>query len=693
MSEQLLRAAHGLHQSGRHLEAERLYAEVLRSDPRNSSALRLLGMLYFQRGAYADALAHFDRLLAIDARSFDALVSHATVLSSMDRHEEALPGYERALAIRRTPQLWNNRGNALLALGRGQEAIESYDSALALDTTHVDAWCNRGIALLQLSRPADALDSFEQAMKRRLDDARAWQGIATALVQLDRRTEAIAAYDRLIALKGPTPELLYDRGNTHAILKNYEAAIRDCENLLAIAPDYPYARGVLAHAKMQICDWRDFDRQLEHIAAGLSAGWRVISPFNLKALSDSPEQQLRCAQLWTAHECPPAAQPLSDGSPYRHDRIRLAYVSADFGNTAVGGLMAPVFECHDREKFELVAVSFGEHDNSAMRQRLMDAFDRFVDVYRKSELEIASRIRNAEIDIAVDLMGFTGHCRTTIFAHRPAPVQVNFLGFPGSVGAPYFDYIIADEVVIPPEHARHYSEQPALLPNCYLPADPARTKFAAPPSRESAGLPASGVVFASFNNNYKFVPDVFAVWMRILNAVKHSVLWLPQGNAAARANLVREADRHRVAPERLVFAPPIPGIDEHLARLSLANLFLDTAPYNSHSTAIDALTAGVPIITVPGNSFASRVAASALRAVRLPELITDSLEAYEQLAIGLARDPGALAAVKGKLGENILHSPLFDVRRFTRDLESAFDTMWRGNLSGGHPTSFAVPTS
>src|SRR5437868_6079266 len=316
MNEQLLRTAHGLHQSGRHQEAERLYGEVLRSDPRNLSALLLLATSHFQRGSYTEALARLNQLLAIKSDAFEALAAHGAVLSSLGRHDEALASYEKALAIRRTPQLYNNRANTLLALARGKEAVESYDSALRLDPRYADAWCNRGIALLQLSRPVDALESFQQAVARHPDDIRAWEGLAAALVQLERRAEAITAYDRLIALTGPTPELLYNRGNTNAILKNYDAAIADCEKLLAIAPDYPYARGVLAHAKMQICDWRGLDEQSELIAAALRAGRRTISPFNLKALSDSPEQQLRCAQIWVAHECPPATRPLSDGHAY-----------------------------------------------------------------------------------------------------------------------------------------------------------------------------------------------------------------------------------------------------------------------------------------------------------------------------------------------------------------------------------------
>ena len=692
MTEQLLQTAHALHRSGNYAEAERLYGDVLRSDPNNVSALLLLGYVLLRRGALNEALTLFDRVLSVQSGAFDALIGRGAALCSLNRHAEALTSFDRALGIRpRSPQVHSNRGNALLALGRGTEALQSYERAVMLDPAYVEAWCNRAIALLQLSHWTEALESFRQVLVRRPDHADAWEGSAAALVQLDRRPEAIAAYDRVIELRGPTPELLYNRGNAQAILKNYQAAIRDCEMLLSLAPDYPYARGVLAHARMQICDWRALDQQMEKISEGLRSDKRVISPFNLKALSDDPQQQLRCAELWVRHECPPAATSLSHSRAFEHERIRVAYVSGDFGNTAVGGLMAPVFARHDRSRFEMIAISFGPPEKSALRESLEASFDRFVNVANMSDFDNASYIRDSKIDIAVDLMGFTGHCRSRIFAHRAAPVQVNFLGFPGSLGAPYFDYIIADAVVIPAEHHQHYVEKAALLPNCYLPGDPARLNLPSAPPRQALGLPPNGVVFASFNNSYKFSPAVFARWMHILRAVEGSVLWLSQNNPDARSNLLREAAAQGIGANRLVFAAPIRAIEDHLARLSAADIFLDTWPYNSHSTAIDALSAGVPLITMAGNSFASRVAASCLHAVGLAELITCSLDEYENLAVALARDSPRLKEIRSKLAGNIPNSALFDVKTFTRDLETAFITMWQRSRSGDAPISFAVP--
>jgi len=691
MSDQTVRAAYALHQSGKYEEAAKLYNQVLQKDPNNIQTLFLSGMLVYQRGDLEAALTRFDSILLLNPAHYDALAARGAVLSSLGQHQDALSAYDRAQQIRPgSAQIYNNRANSLFALGRREEALESYGLALKQNPNYAEAWCNRAILLMELSQLQEAMQSFQNAIDLRPDYGDAWEGRATILTRLDHRAEAVRAYNRAIALKGPQPHLLYNRGNAHSILKNYQAAIADCEQALAGDPDYPYVRGVLAHARMQICDWNNLEPQMREIETGLRAGKRVITPFNLKALSDSGEFQLRCAELWTTHECPPAPQPMAPAKVYDHRRVRIAYVSGDFANTAVAGLMAPVFEAHDRECFETVAVSFGPADHSVMRARLQSAFDNFVDVAGQSDFAIAEWLRRAEIDIAVDLMGYTGQCRSAIFAHRPAPVQVNYLGFPGTLGAPYYDYIIADQIVIPEQHTQFYAEKPVLLPHCYLPADPARLNKRVQPTRKSAGLPDHGIVFASFNSTYKFAPDLFAVWMRLLTAIEGSVLWLPEGNSAARVNLIREALARGVSGERLIFASPVPAAEDHLARLSLADIFLDTAPYNSHSTAIDALTAGLPIVTMPGNSFASRVAASALIAAGLSQLVTKSLDEYERLASELVRDVPRLTRFKQQLAARLPGSPLFDVRRFTRDLERAYSNMYDRSWTGLPPTAFPV---
>src|SRR6266550_1959182 len=404
MNDALIRTAFDLHRAGRLAEAARLYGDVLSANPGHLDALFLLGSVHFQLGDSAAALARFDQALAIKPDMCDALAGRGAALSSMDRHQEALAAYDGALAVRPSHvQALNNRGNTLLALKRDAEALASYDKALAIKPDYAEGWRNRGTALLHLSRPAEALGSFDHALALQPQFADAWEDRASTLTRLGRREDAIAAYDKAIALKPGNPDLLYNRANALSILKHYDEAIRDCERLLALEPDYPYARGVLVHSKLQSCDWRSLDEEKAKIGVALKAGKRVVSPFNLKALSDSPSEHLRCAQLWVAHEVQSSPTPLWRGEHYRHDRIRLAYVSGDFNNSAIATLMAGVFEHHDRSRFETIAVSFGAADPTPMRRRLEPSFERFIDLRDKNDSAIAIRLHEMQVDIAVDL--------------------------------------------------------------------------------------------------------------------------------------------------------------------------------------------------------------------------------------------------------------------------------------------------
>ena len=392
-----------------------------------------------------------------------------------------------------------------------------------------------------------------------------------------------------------------------------------------------------------------------------------------------------------AEECPPAARPLWRSERYHHDKIRIAYLSTDFRAHAVAFLIVGIFEHHDKDRFETIAISFSRDDKSETRTRIETAFDRFIDVQEMSDSEVAALMREMEIDIAIDLNGYTGDSRTAILAHRPAPVQVNYLGYPGTMGAPYIDYIIADRMVIPEAQQNHYSEKIVYLPDAYQANDRKRRVADRTPTRSEAGLPERGFVFASFNNTYKIGPEVFDVWMRLLRSIEGSVLWLLEDNAIAGANVKREAQARGVAPERLVFAPRNKP-DEHLARHRLADLFLDTLPYNAHTTASDALWMGLPLVTCPGNTFPGRVAASLLNAIGMPQLVTASLAEYEALARKLAGDPAALAAIKAKLAVNRDTHPMFDTARFAGYLESAYVTMWERQQRGDVPASFLVAT-
>jgi len=560
----------------------------------------------------------------------------------------------------------NDRANRLQSLRdaatdryrRGDfEAAERFViEALKLDPQSPDLWSNRGTLQAASRRPEDALVSFNRAVQLR-------------------------------------PDFLTGIGNRAHILfelQRYAEAIPDYEKLLAADPNHPYSRGTLMYCRLQCCDWNRVDEERDFIQRALRAGHRVLPPV-LLAMMPSPADQLLASQILSRDKVP-LAPPLWRGERYRHQRIRVAYVSADFHAHATAVLTAGMFESHDRTRFETIAVSFGRDDGSPLRARLKRAFDRFIDVRVKKEDEIARLMRELEIDIAVDLKGYTSEARPAVFAHRPAPIQVNFLGFPGTMGANFIDYLVADRIMIGTQDEQHYSEKIVRLPDTYQPNDRTREVPDRVPTRAEAGLPEKGFVFCCFNNSYKILPPFFDVWMRLLKGAEGSVLWLLADNPTAVANLRREAQSRGVDQNRLIFAPRT-RLPEHLARQRLADLFLDTLPYNAHTTCSDALWVGLPVLACMGESFASRVAASLLNAVGLPELVAQTLADYEEFALKLARDAAALSALKTKLASNLETAPLFDIARFTRHLEAAYTEMHDRQQRVLPPASFAVAPS
>jgi predicted O-linked N-acetylglucosamine transferase (SPINDLY family) len=472
-------------------------------------------------------------------------------------------------------------------------------------------------------------------------------------------------------------------------LTRYDEAIEEFTRVLALDPERRYARVMLLLSQLHSCDWRELEETSAVLRADVENGKPGVEPFAFLLLSDSAQAQRQCAEAWVAANFP-SPSPLWRGERYRHNRIRVAYLSADFHEHATAYLMAELFEQHDRERFAVYAISSGPDDGSAMRSRLQRAFEHFIDVRHVGDEQVARRPRELEIDIAIDLKGYTHEGHPEVFAYRPAPVQVNYLGYPGTLGSPHHDYIVADDVVLPPADRRYFTEQVVYVPDCYQVNDRRRAIADRTPARGDLGLPAEGFVFCSFNNNYKITPAMFDVWMRLLQAVDGSVLWLLAANATAPRNLRREAVARGVAPERLVFAPRV-DLPAHLARQRVADLFLDTLPCNAHTTASDALWAGLPVLTCAGTTFAGRVAASLLEAAGIPDLVTTSPAEYEALALRLAQDPDALGALRTKLARNRDACPLFDSDRARRHLEDAYTTMWEHAQRGEAPAGFTVP--
>jgi predicted O-linked N-acetylglucosamine transferase (SPINDLY family) len=637
-----------------------------------------------------EALASYDRALELKPDYADAHYNRGNVLLGLKRPDEALASYDRALALHPGyADAYYNRGNAQLELKRPDEALASYDRALALKPDEAKAWYNRGNALLALHRPGEALGSYDRALVLKPDYAEACNNRGNVLYELKRLDEALASYDKALTFDPGVAEAHNNRGNVLIDLKRPDEALASYEKALELKPDYEFLSGTLLHTRMKLCEWQGLDESLGTFEADIRGGKKVTTPFPALSLIDAPELHKQVSRTYADTKYPASEALGSISKRAGTAKIRLAYYSADFHNHATSYLMAELFEAHDADKFELYGFSFGPNKQDDMRQRVASAFDEFIDVRDKSDREVARYSRELGIDIAIDLKGYTTDARPGIFAERCAPVQVNYLGYPGTMGAGYMDYVIADTTVIPRDRQSDFTEKVVYLPHSYQVNDSTRKISGRVFNRQEFGLPESGFVFCCFNNSYKILPATFDGWMRILKAVEGSVLWLLEDNPTGANNLRREAEARGVAGSRLVFANRMP-LDEHLARQRLADLFIDTLPCNAHTTASDALWAGLPVLTCMGKSFAGRVAASLLHAVELPELITQTQADYEAKAVELATDTGKLGEIRLKLERNRLAAPLFDAKLFTRHIEAAYEAIYARSQSGLPPESIEV---
>jgi predicted O-linked N-acetylglucosamine transferase (SPINDLY family) len=676
---------------GRFAEALASFDRAIALDPGDGAIFAHRGHALTELGRLEDALASYDRALRDRPNDAEALNDRAVVLCWLGRFDEALETCDRAIGLKPdSAESFNNRGNALGGLRRFDEALSSFDAAIGMNPELADAYSNRATALGALRRFDAALASAERAVALRPDKAEYHNNLAIALADRKRLDAAAASYERAVALKPDYADAWNNLGFAYRALSRPGDALASFARAAALAPDMHYVPGMHLYTKMHVCDWSDFDGHCARLRAAVANGRAATMPFVLLGTPAGPEEQLRSAGIYAADRIRASGPPLWRGERYRHGRIRLAYLSSDLRDHPVGMLTVGLFERHDRSRFETVAVSFKPGPQSPLQARLHAAFDRFVDASQMSDREVAGLLRELEIDIAIDLNGYTEGARSDIFAQRAAPVQATYLGYAGSLGHPAWDYVLADRFVVPEADRSCFAENVVYLPDCFMVTDRGRGIAPAAPTRQQAGLPERGLVFCCFNNSFKITPHVFDVWMRLLARFDDSVLWLSATNTMAAANLRREAEHRGIAPDRLVFAPRLPSNQDHLARLSLADLFLDTLYYNAHATAVDALWAGVPVLTCPGRTFASRVAGSLLHAVGLPELIAGSLAAYEALAVALAADRDRLGALRATLARNRDTRPLFDTDRFTRHLEAAYVTMWERAERGEPPHGFAV---
>ncbi|HTR58444.1 MAG TPA: tetratricopeptide repeat protein [Casimicrobiaceae bacterium] len=686
-----LREAGALRDQGRLREAESRLEAILEARPKEFEALKMLGDTRLGLGKASEAVPCYEAALS-HGGSGDAqtLVNLGQALVAAGRAEEAVAVFDRALRLRSdVAQIYVARANALYGLQRHEEALTAYAEVLQRWPGHLDAGTNLGNALHAAGRSGEAVAQYDRVLAAMPTHVAAAYNRGTVLRALGRREEAVEALRGVLAVVPNHLSALHNLALILGELKRHAEAAECYRRLLAVEPRHPFAAGNLVHALAQNCDWTGRDALTAHIVDAVERGEHPCVPFVLMTLTDDAAAQLACAANHVASLHPARPNPLWTGERYEHDRIRVAYLSADFRDHAVAFLVAGLFEKHDRKHVEVTAISFGAGAKTPMRARIEAACDRFVDVGALSDGDAARRIRELEIDVAVDLMGHTGDARPDILAHRPAPIQVNYLGYPGTTGAPYIDYILADRFLIPERLKDRYSEQVVYLPDTFQVNDDRRAISTIPLSREDVGLPRDAFVFCCFSASYKIAPSVFDVWMRLLARVPGSVLWLVGGDATLERNLRREAASRGADAARLVFMRHRPYA-EYLAHFRLADLFLDTLPFNAGTTASDALWAGLPVLTAAGEAFAARMAGSLLLAAGLPDFVADSLADYEDAALRLARDPARLAKARAQLSREPAKLPLFDTRRFACHVESAYRTMCERSRRGDAPGAFIV---
>jgi predicted O-linked N-acetylglucosamine transferase (SPINDLY family) len=723
-----------LQEAGKVDEAEVLFAKIVRSTPKNLVALYSLGVIKFQKGDYTGALSYFSRAQKINPTFAPLLFNTGLTHIKLGNIPEAVSDMEKALdsdktyepakkqleLLRASVNYGNNAEQvafyteitralelqaenriaeaeaifqeilkqddknilALYSLGAIEQQRGMSDRALAYFEQGVSAkpdyapmWFSRGVALQSLKQHEKAIESFDKALEINPQYIEVLVNKGAALAELKRHRDALLNYEELLKIEPSNVRALNNRGILLSDFKMFDLAIQTYELLLKIDPDYEYALGLLAFAKLHSCDWDGIEAYCQQVTDGVRAGKRVCKSQGYLAMTGDPKDHMQCARIF-ADQYFPAKDPIWQGERYAHDKIRIAYISPDLREHPVGHLTAGIFEQHDKDKFEIIAISLGLDDGSRLRQRMVAAFSKFIDARQMRSQDIAQMIREMEIDIVVDLAGYTADSRTDVLAYRPAPVQVNYLGYSSTMGTDYMDYIIADRHIIPEELQECYYEEVIYMPDTYLPTDATVQISEITPTRAECCLPDDGFVFCSFNHDYKINPAIFDVWMRLLKQVPGSVLWLMKLNESAERNLVKEAVARGVEPDRIIFATRVPRIEDHLARYRVADLFLDTTPYNAHTTTSDVLRVGLPVLTCRGKSFAGRVAAGLINVVGLPELVTDSLEEYESLALHLAQHKDELSTIRAKLLKNLKTTPLYDTERYCRNLEQLYTTMW-----------------
>ena len=674
---------------GRMDEAIAAYNKALILKPDYAETYNNIGVILREQGKLDEAIAAYDRALSIKPYFGEAHSNMGVTLQEQGKLDEAIAAYKKALILKPDyAKTYNNMGAALQEQGKLDKAIAAYDRALSIEPDYVDAYNNMGNALKDQGKLEEAIAAYNKALILKPDYAETYNNMGVTLQHQGELEEAIAAYNKALILKPDYAKAYTNMGVTLQEQGNLDKAIAAYDRALSIEPDYAFARSQRLFQLAHICDWSAIEADRSYVAE-LGIIGASVAPFTVLPLEDAPKRHRLRSERYTRETYPQPPLPVIAKPSRKPERLRIGYFSADFCNHATMCLMAQVFAMHDKSNFEIFAYSYGPDTQDKMRKKLMSDVDVFHDVREMDDMQIVDLARAENLSIAIDLKGFTQAARLAPFAYGLAPVQISYLGYPGTLGTDFIDYIVADPVLIPDDKRRYYSEQIIYLPNTYQPTDNRRANSDKIITREDMGLPNEDFVFCCFNNLYKISQKEFEIWMRLLGKVENSVLWLLKSNKWAEQSLKREAEARGIRAERLIFAEKVPQ-DEHLARQKLADLFLDTFNYNAHTTTSDALWAGLPVVTKLGEGFAARVAASLLTAIGLPELITESEEAYEALALAVATDPNELAKIKSKLEANRLTQPLFDSETYTRHLETGYQMAYDRYFTGHSPDTIIV---
>ena len=643
------------------------------------------GFFYFKLNEPYLAIDDLEKALLINPNDVNIYFLLGNIYYSLKKYKNAILSYKSAINnSSKFSEAYCNLGNVYKTIKEFDKALINYNQAIKIKYNLIDAYCNRGATYIEIKKYSLAIKDLKHVLTFDNHNTDALYNMGCALRCLNKLDDSIHYFNLVIKSDPMNTESYINLSNIYQELNNFKFALNSIMSAIKINPNFNFIKGIYLNIKSRLCEWNDISTEVNILENNIKNNNELIHPFHSLILFDDPELHLKVAMDYSSIECPENCSlgPIQTRTP--NGLIRIGYFSADFHNHATSFLMVELFELHDKTKFEIYAFSFGPNKSDEMRNRLTTAFTKFIDVSNMSDHEVALLSRKMGIDIAVDLKGYTKDNRAGIFALRCAPIQVSYLGYPGTTGVGYMDYIVADKTVIPEKMQRCYTEKIIYLPHCYQVNDSKRFISSKTFTKQDFGLPENGFIYCCFNNSFKILPPTFDIWMNILKSVENSVLWLIDDNPTATGNLKKEASIRGVSERRLIFSKRI-NLDDHLARHKLADLFLDTLPYNAHTTSSDALWAGLPVLTCMGNSFASRVAGSLLSALELPELITQTINEYEHAAVALALNSGKLKSIKVKLNANRLTTPLFDTPLFTKYFESAFLEIYQNQLDSVKP--------